>query len=61
MEVREGCNVDGELSIGRGGGGYIGEYTSGSHCHTLDTFKRLLDLAWAFLFPSFTPMLFQLK
>ncbi len=31
MEVREGCNVGGKWSIGRGRGGCIGEYTSGSH------------------------------
>ncbi len=37
MEVCEGCNVGGELSIGRGRGGCIREYTSGSHCQGLPT------------------------
>ncbi len=37
MEVREGCNVGGESSIGRGRGGYIGECTPGSHCQGLPT------------------------
>ncbi len=37
MEVREGCNVGGESSIGRGRGGCIGEYTSGSRCQRLPT------------------------
>ncbi len=32
MEAREDCNVGGESSIGRGCGGCIREYTSGSHC-----------------------------
>ncbi len=42
MEVREGCNVDGESSIGRGRGGCIGEYTSGSRCQRLTTGEDLL-------------------
>ncbi len=40
MEVREGCNVVGESSIGRGRGGCIGEYTSGSHCQRLPNRRR---------------------
>ncbi len=40
MEVREGCNVGGESSIGRGG--CIGEFTSGSHCQGLLTDGDLL-------------------
>ncbi len=42
MEVREGCNVDGESSIGCGRGGCIGEYTSGGHCQGLPTDGDLL-------------------
>ncbi len=42
MEVRERCNVGGEMSIGRGRGGFIGEYTSGSHCQGLPTDGGLL-------------------
>ncbi len=42
MEVREGCYVGGESSIGRGRGGCIGEYTSGSRCQRLPTGRDLL-------------------
>ncbi len=42
MEVREDCNVGEESSIGRGRGGCIGEYTSGSHCQGLSTDGDLL-------------------
>ncbi len=42
MEVREGCNVGGEPSIGRVRGGCIGEYTSGSRCERLPTDGDLL-------------------
>ncbi len=37
MEVHEGCSVDGESNIGRGRGGCIGKFTSGSHCQGLPT------------------------
>ncbi len=39
MEVREGCNVGVESSIGRGRGG---EHTSGSHCQGLPSDGDLL-------------------
>ncbi len=42
MEVREGCNIGGKSSIRRGRGGCIGEYTSGSDCHGLQTDGDLL-------------------
>ncbi len=42
MEVREGCNVGGESSIGRGRGGCIGEYISGSRCQRLPAGEDLL-------------------
>ncbi len=42
MEVREGCIVGGESSIGRGRGGCIGEYISGSRSQRLPTGEDLL-------------------